>query len=830
MVLLLGLDLVNCSDKFENVSVAGRKRVSKNKDTRSNTFLDKYGRRKGHYDLTLHQYFHCWHKQAKGDVRKQWTIPHYTGSNTRPVFPVTNDYIKYAFIVHKPWRGKFDFKFIKAQQEFEDYLRNKHCPEILKMQYTQALQRFFSGTQYVEVVDEGPETREPTDEESQNLVALLNLQADDDCEDAGDVVLDYGRGYDWIGSNKDRSDLPDGKDWLINAVKESIQNEDPEDLDLPKCTDASGSCKDYDVELLTEDQKEIMFYVLKSIKMWLEDDPGFRPVQLTVRGKGGTGKTTLLKTITSVVRRMFNSKTAVQVSGPTGVCSCNAGGCTDHHLFGINSSNLHRFDVDDSLKQRLSPRFKDTVVLMLDERSMRCSRVLSRMELVARRCAHGGHNTQTPWGGIPVIIQFGDDHQLAPIDRGAVLIPLPGHGDIHVKPKNDRAVLRGNDIFLDFAEDVMDLQVIKRVDPHETQALERLERTRNDLLTEDDVEHFKRLHLEEGNFTKEERELIEDKSLWVFAKNEPKRERNTKMLKKVSVENGVPVAKMRAVYKGGSKLLSNNKRRRIESAVKKHFRDREDVDVIKICVGAKVCLQGRNFCPRWGLYNGAIGTVEEMHFEKTETGEDPDPNKGDYPAYVVVDFPHYRGPAWDPNSPKSVPIPVVTDSCDFHCCTRTFMPLDICFATTIHKLQGLTVGPSSGINKNAAESIIVDIGTRGFEQTSPGLFYTALSRSTTQGDADPMTSAIFFTGEDVTRERLTKMTRYKDVKKANYNTKIIRIRRRDAWIELLDAHVHDSRTTSEEKDLLCSWAGSVSITRSQLYDRIKMKKRNCCVL
>jgi hypothetical protein len=68
-------------------------------------------------------------------------------------------------------------------------------------------------------------------------------------------------------------------------------------------------------------------------------------------------------------------------------------------------------------------------------------------------------------------------------------------------------------------------------------------------------------------------------------------------------------------------------------------------------VGAKleVCLQGQNFYPLlWGLHNGACGTVVQEIIYATGTN----PNKGDHPSYVVINFPQYAGPPWDKDNPK----------------------------------------------------------------------------------------------------------------------------------------------------------------------------------
>ena len=64
-------------------------------------------------------------------------------------------------------------------------------------------------------------------------------------------------------------------------------------------------------------------------------------------------------------------------------------------------------------------------------------------------------------------------------------------------------------------------------------------------------------------------------------------------------------------------------------------------------MGAKAAINLRNFCPLWGLHNGACGTVVEIVFAKGTN-----PNHGDLPQYVVVEFPNYTGPAWDKKNDK----------------------------------------------------------------------------------------------------------------------------------------------------------------------------------
>ena len=56
---------------------------------------------------------------------------------------------------------------------------------------------------------------------------------------------------------------------------------------------------------------------------------------MTVAGGGGSGKSTLVKVLTSTIRQIFQCNDSVLVAAPTGSTSFNGGGVTMHRLFGI---------------------------------------------------------------------------------------------------------------------------------------------------------------------------------------------------------------------------------------------------------------------------------------------------------------------------------------------------------------------------------------------------------------------------------------------------------------------------------------------------------------
>ena len=103
------------------------------------------------------------------------------------------------------------------------------------------------------------------------------------------------------------------------------------------------------------------------------------------------------------------------------------------------------------------------------------------------------------------------------------------------------------------------------------------------------------------------------------------------------------------------------------------------------------------------------------------------------------------GPAWDSKNPKvcitkqrscitglsknhtltldkDIPILTVSVSCKFKCCQHTFVPLELSFARTIHKFQGLQAGPiDPGRTPNVFKRIICNPDTKSAEARATGL-------------------------------------------------------------------------------------------------------------
>lgn len=171
---------------------------------------------------------------------------------------------------------------------------------------------------------------------------------------------------------------------------------------------------------------------------------------------------------------------------------------------------------------------------------------------------------------------------------------------------------------------------------------------------------------------------------------------------------------------------------------------------------------------------------------------------------------------------QSLPIPVVKVNCKHKCCQRTYLPLTLSFARSIHKFQGLQAGPTSQDQpSNMYTSLIVDPGTRSREGTCPGLLYTAVSRATTLGDESGLGSALYFRENTIDEDRLTNIT----IKPNTADAKYKNVNKRDNWLlhakEGTEERSRNMLTTAQLKEVL-AWADVKRVQLHELDDHIEM--------
>ena len=553
-------------------------------------------------------------------------------------------------------------------------------------------------------------------------------------------------------------------------MEEYSEGKEKNGLDLPLRSDGS----EYTIEGLTEDQQVLLAEVLEAVKKYVEqgptsDIPTFR---ITVCGVAGSGKSTWINTLVTILRKMFECKESVFVFGPTGSAAYNAGGETIHRGLGVKV-DMKNLEVSEFQRKRLLQKLSPTVAVIFDEKSMIDGASFGMAEHNCQQYAHGGRADHKPWGGIPIIILVGDDYQLPSVSYGAfyALCPKKEITD-SVKTPIPKIIARssGFEEFKLCGKRVGYLKSVKRVNDDQEQLKRILNAVRcedeNVQLCEEDIQRLLELHIYHKRFSREERKQIEKDATYVFANKEPRNSKNRELLKKEN-ENNIPIARIvsqTTTYAG--KKVNNDS----------HFDADREPSSVMICKNAIVSLNGYNPEPLLGLYHGSLGRVLEIVFEETES-----PNLKHLPKYVLVEFFQYKGKELVPGLPKVIPIVPITVHCKYFCCKRKLLPLALAFGKTSHTFQGTTVGPvPPGKPPNAIQKIIIDPGSRSFEGINVGLLYQLLGRPTTIGTKeDKFSSAMYFTGPHFNRDRITNLTL--DKNKKLYKKAALR----KQWVEYL---------------------------------------------
>ncbi len=407
-----------------------------------------------------------------------------------------------------------------------------------------------------------------------------------------------------------------------------------ETLSLPLKDDGS----EYNLEDLYPDQQEIVALVLDKLKEFMDckDLSKFKPLRLIINGAGGSGKSVVINTIVTAIKRMFDSDDVVKVVAPTGTAAFNVHGQTFHHLLGnrVSQASYVPNTMSKAKKMKLAKKFKTLLALIVDERSLVSNVNLgTAARQIAESIYEGGPLSEESWGGLPVVILAGDDYQLPSMEEGALKI-------LNFQKAKNKMTDLGRRAFLECAQNVMSLKGSKRISDSKQNDKDLVASIRTATEIEVEDRHVKRLmnlrldriRALHGNDVVKE---IEEKAIYLFYKNEKRIRHNlARLAKHQSPENPVALLKVKS---------NNNK---YGKGISSHF-DKDSSVSCMLCIGSKVALDNKNFCPQWGLHNGACGIVKEIVFEKNGN-----PNEGDLPKYIVVEFPLYCGPAWDKNNPK----------------------------------------------------------------------------------------------------------------------------------------------------------------------------------
>ena len=341
---------------------------------------------------------------------------------------------------------------------------------------------------------------------------------------------------------------------------------------------------------------------------------------------------------------------SILVGAPTGGTAFNVQGSTLHCLLGINVGRPEDV-LSEATTENVKSRLTNLLCLMIDERSMMSSKILAVAERNVSKCAFNGQNSKEIWGGVPVVLLFGDDYQLFPvIDEGAI----QGYSKMNDKlPQTPTTRLtpsqlicqRGNYLFTHvMSETVFTLDINYRVRCKRFRDL--LGRLRTGEPTREDAEDLSNLHLSKYDEDFTDYLASNNKIMWLFATNAAKELKNEEMLIHTSKHNNVPIARLDCTYETKRLTHENDQ----SCACMSHFDHTKYLKHTDICVGARVAISTVNFLPEVGLYNGAIGNVVDIVYQDRPVGPN-DKQHYHLPDYVVVDIPHLKLPSniapWD---------------------------------------------------------------------------------------------------------------------------------------------------------------------------------------
>ena len=669
-------DLVLCSETFTNLSLRQGAKMAGTDDKESKDIVTMYrNRHSSLYHLSMDQYFYKYfcanvlsdERDETERTKHRILIP--KGQNFKPCFPVTHEYAKGVLIQHMPWSRENPPTTLfsnekKTIRKFKKMIDNKELPSSVVVQYICAMK--YTKQKKLEMLatqgTEQPFNLNSMDEEEREMcIAHQHISHFSDNKfhdrDINGLTVDIGTDIDWTEKTfkERRRTCINGEDWVDDArsshdsaIRSIASSSD--DLVIPKRKDGSM----YSVDNAPE-QEQIVHAAVDTIVKFLNNDPTYKPMRATIMGCGGTGKSYIINTIIGLVRTLTSSNNTVQIAAPSGAAAFNVQGSTLHSLLSLGVAHPEK-PLTELKKEKLKEQLERLLVLVIDERSMISSKILAAAERNVRECIYNGQNSTELWGGLPVVLLFGDDYQLMPVNKDGAIHGYAKRLGRSVNYRTEKMTAsqyfsyRGDWLFTEVMTEQVYL-LTKNYRVQDEKFKELLEHVRVGEPTKEDAEHIMKLHSVFYRADKQFKEKIENhkKTMWLFAKNTQVQDKNRDKLVDTSVKAKVPVARLDCWF-DTNKLQNGTERH----AVRSHFETNSYVRHTDLCVGSRVSIKNWNILPSAGLYNGSIGTVIEIVYKDNPIG--PNDKENDHlPNYVVVDFPHLNLPPyikpWDAKHP-----------------------------------------------------------------------------------------------------------------------------------------------------------------------------------
>ena len=355
----------------------------------------------------------------------------------------------------------------------------------------------------------------------------------------------------------------------------------------------------------------------------------------------------------------------------------NICGETLHSVLQLPIRSTNKKELQGSSLQCLQIKLKHKHYLLIDEMSMLGQTTFAWVD---KRLRQDTGKLDEPLGGMSVIL-FGDFAQLPPVGDRPLFSPA----------SNQQLPFHSFTVYRHFTTVVI-LQQIQRqcgTNPKDQAFRELLTRLRNGKVNKDDWE----LLLSRSPDQVHNYSQFKDDVRLFYDKKSVAEYNHSKL-----AQLATPVAAINAIHS------------RVNAAAAKPDDAGGLYPTVLMAEGTHIMLTA-NIWQQVGLCNGAAGVVYKLMYQE----EHLPPN---LPIAVLVEFPHYTGPPFLPDHPKCVPIVPITF--EWESKSRQQLSLQLCYAITIHKSQGQTVGKT-----------VIDIGK---SEVSSGCTFVAVSRLPTLND------------------------------------------------------------------------------------------------
>jgi len=145
----IGLPLYLCSENFFRISLSGMQKIVTDNTKTFKPILQQYANRLEMYENeSLYEYVKRNQKTKNSTID---TVPHFTGTDTKPKYPPTLSYATTMLTIYRPWR---DLKSLKNNpsnlNEYNKFIKSTLAPAPLIAQHHREKQRYLSQREHHE--------------------------------------------------------------------------------------------------------------------------------------------------------------------------------------------------------------------------------------------------------------------------------------------------------------------------------------------------------------------------------------------------------------------------------------------------------------------------------------------------------------------------------------------------------------------------------------------------------------------------------------------------------------------------------------------------------